>query len=114
MGNKVSSPSWVWHVIVHLGMCFCVDTCKFKGQGSGGMFYVSGHVSYVFIHIHSPSGLRILEESYKKCCLYGPPPPPHSPLRGGAGGGGDFREIVQWDLLGCENHLFGWCFCRAL
>ena len=29
------------------------------------MFNISGHVSYVFIYIHSPSGLRILEEPYK-------------------------------------------------
>ena len=35
VGNKVSSPSWVWRDIVHLGMCVCVDACKFKWQGSG-------------------------------------------------------------------------------
>jgi len=28
--GKVSSPSWVWREIVHLGMCVCVDACKFK------------------------------------------------------------------------------------
>jgi len=30
VGNKVSSPSWVWRYIVQLGMCVGVDACKFK------------------------------------------------------------------------------------
>ena len=30
VGNKVSSPSWVWRDIVQLGMCVGVDACKFK------------------------------------------------------------------------------------
>jgi len=70
----------------------------------------------VLIYVRSPSGLRILEEPYKKFCLHGPPPPP--PPRWGGGGGGRVLlvvwEIVQKDLPGCEDHLRGWCFGRAL
>jgi len=29
-GGQGLSPSWVWRDIVHLGMCVCVDACKFK------------------------------------------------------------------------------------
>jgi len=62
------------------------------------VFYISGHVSYVFIvlrvlkyciYIRSPSGLKILEEPYKKCSLHDPAPP-HPPNWGGGGGGGNF------------------------
>ena len=35
VGNKVLCPSWVWRDIVRLGICVCVDACKFKRQGSG-------------------------------------------------------------------------------
>jgi len=51
------------------------------------VFYISSHVSYVFIYIHSPSGLRILEDPYKRktdCTALSPPPSP----RGGVDGGG--------------------------
>ena len=27
---QVTIPSWVWHDIVHLGMCVGVDACKLK------------------------------------------------------------------------------------
>ena len=40
VGNKVSSPFWVWHDIVHLGVCVFADTCKFTRQGSGWVLYI--------------------------------------------------------------------------
>jgi hypothetical protein len=64
----------------------------------------------VFIFIHSPSGLRILEDPYKKCCLYGPP------TGGGGVGGVNFSRLgdPSGGLSGCEDDLCGWWFCRAL
>jgi len=94
------------------------------------VFYISGHVSYVFIvlrvlkyciYIRSPSGLKILEEPYKKWSLM-TLHLPTLPTGGGAGGGGNFLEDCLEDCLehcprdlpGCEDNLRGWCFCRDL
>ena len=35
---QVTNPSWVWCDIVHLGVYVCVETYKFKWQGSDYVF----------------------------------------------------------------------------
>jgi hypothetical protein len=79
------------------------------------VFYISGHVSYVFIYIHSPSGLRILEEPYKNVTHMALPLPP---LPAGGGGRGGGLILAAWEILfpqksGCEDDTVWVALCRT-
>ena len=68
----------------------------------------------MFIYIHSPSGLRILEEPYKSVTYMTLPLPP--PPRWGGFGGGVILvvwEIVQRDLPYCEDDTVWVSLCTT-